>query len=282
MDQLGEVTPLAEGVVVTRFNLPTRGGEIAAEWLGNSSFNEKRVILYLHGGGYSVGSCRSHRGFVSHIGLRSRANVLLPEYRLAPENQYPAGLEDALDAYGWLLSEGYTPENIILAGDSAGGGLCLATMLHLREEKRPLPAAAILLSPWTDLAGTGGSLQSRAACDPWLQPENIVQAGERYAGKAGVTHPLVSPHYADLSGLPPMLIQVGDCEILLDDARRLYEKAKGAGVDAFLDVWNGMWHVWQAFIRLGVPESQQAIAQIGLYAQTQFGRLHQSEAQTAV
>jgi epsilon-lactone hydrolase len=256
----------------TRLRLPRQSvieqievAGLPAEWITPPAYDE-RIILYLHGGAYSVGSCASHRGIAAHIARASRARALLPEYRLAPEHRFPAALDDVIAVYRELLEDGMTPESIVLAGDSAGGGLALSTMVTLRDRGEPLPAAAVLLSPWTDLAATGESLQSCADRDPWLRPDRVAPTAARYYGDADPNHPLVSPLYADLCGLPPFLIQVGDHEILLSDSTRLAERAENAGVDVTLEVWEGMWHVWHAMVRL-VPESQQAIDRIGHFVQ---------------
>lgn len=238
---------------------------LPAEWITPRRYDE-RIILYLHGGAYSVGSCASHRGIAAHIAKASCARVLMPEYRLAPEHPFPAALEDAIAVYRELLEDGMTPESIVLAGDSAGGGLALSTMVMLRDCGEPLPAAAVLLSAWTDLAATGKSLQTCADKDPWLRPDRVAITAERYHGNVDARDPRVSPLYADLHGLPPLLIQVGDHEILLSDSTRLAERAEDAGVDVTLEVWEGMWHVWHAMVKL-VPESQQAIDRIGDFVQ---------------
>lgn len=234
-----------------------------AEWITPPVYDE-RIILYLHGGAYSVGSCASHRGIVAHIAKASRARVLLPEYRLAPEHPFPAALDDAVAAYRALLDDGVQPGSMVVAGDSAGGGLTLSTLVTLRDQGNPLPAAAVLLSPWTDLAATGETLQSCAAKDPWLRSDRVASTAAQYCGNVDATDPRVSPLYADLHGLPPLLIQVGDHEILLSDSTRLARRAREAGVDVTLEVWEGMWHVWHILVRL-VPESQQAIDRIGRF-----------------
>jgi epsilon-lactone hydrolase len=248
---------------------------LPAEWITPPAYDE-RIILYLHGGAYSVGSCASHRGIAAHIARASRARVLLPEYRLAPEHPFPAALDDSVAVYRELLADGMTPESIVLAGDSAGGGLALSSMVTIRDRGEPLPAAAVLLSPWTDLAATGESLQACADRDPWLRPDRVAPTAARYYGNTDPNDPRVSPLYADLHGLPPLLIQVGDHEILLSDSTRLAERAEDAGVDVTLEVWEGMWHVWHAMVRL-VPESQQAIDRIGSFVQAQSQPAPQSQ-----
>jgi acetyl esterase/lipase len=191
--------------------------------------------------------------------------ALVLDYRLAPEHLFPAAVEDATAAYRWLLAQGIQPERIVIAGDSAGGGLTLATALALRDAADPLPAALVCIAPWTDLAATGASLKTRARLDPSLSPNGIAAAGLRYVGPDGDARaPLASPLYANLRGLPPLLIQVGDHEILLDDSKRLAERARAAGVNVTLEIWPEMWHVFQALAGY-LPESDRAIAKIGSY-----------------
>jgi acetyl esterase/lipase len=189
----------------------------------------------------------------------------LLDYRLAPEHPFPAAIEDATAAYYWLLENGISPEQIIIAGDSAGGGLALATLLLARDQGVPLPAAAVCLSPLTDLEVTGESIKSNNQADPWLTPESTALF-KHYVGQNDPRSPLLSPIHADLRGLPPMLIQVGGDEILLSDATRLAECARAAGVEITLEVWPRMWHVFQAFAPY-LPEAKQAIAAIGRFVQ---------------
>jgi acetyl esterase/lipase len=187
--------------------------------------------------------------------------ALAINYRLAPEHPYPAALEDAATAYRWLLSQGNDPARIIIAGDSAGGGLTLATLVALREAGEPLPAGAVCISPWTDLACTGDCVHEKAPLDKILSPDGLTRSAKSYAGGHELRSPLISPLYADLRGLPPLLIQVGTDEILLDDAKRIAEKAQIAGVDITLEIWEEMFHVFQIIPFL--PETKQALGQIG-------------------
>ncbi len=200
----------------------------------------------------------------ARISRASGARVLAINYRLAPEHPFPAAVEDATAAYRWLLAQGIAPNRIVIAGDSAGGGLTISTLLALRDAKQPLPAAAVPISPWTDLAATGESLRTLAGKDPMVQAEPLKEMAKLYLGKADAKNPLASPLYADFKGLPPMLIQVGGAEILLDDAKRVADKAKAAGVMVELEVWDEMVHVWHVFAKL-LPEGQQAIDRIGRF-----------------
>lgn len=246
---------------VTTHSIAASG--VPAEWLSPEASDPQRVLLYLHGGGYVIGSIATHRGLASRIAIAAEARLLLIDYRLAPEHPFPAALEDALSAYRWLLAQGVDPRHIAIGGDSAGGGLTLATALSLRDQHEPLPAALFLLSPWTDLTFSGDSIKSRAQRDPVLSiNDNWLE--NTYAGDQPLAHPLISPLFADLTGLPPTIIQVGTEEILYDDSSRLAERARRSGMDATLEVWEGMWHVFQGFAPY-VPEASQAIGQIGVF-----------------
>jgi len=244
----------------------TRAGGRYAEWLRPTGSTNDRVILYLHGGAYVLCSCNTHRALAMRIAVASAASVLLLDYRLAPEHPFPAALDDAVAAYRELISDqGIAPGRIALAGDSAGGGLALALSLRLRDEGMPLPAAVICLSPWTDLELANPSVTSRASRDIFFPTtERLHRSAAMYAGDLLLAHPYMSPIHADLHGLPALMIQVGDDEILLDDSRLLAQRAQAAGVDVSLRVWPGMWHVWQAFAPL-FKEANEAIRDIGTF-----------------
>lgn len=235
---------------------------IPAEWVVAPNAVRNRVFLYLHGGAYIMGSLNTHRDLAAKLSRSTSTSVLVIDYRLAPEHPFPAALEDALIAYRWLLANGFDPEQIVIGGDSAGGGLTLSTLLSLRDAGDPLPGGAVLLSPWTDLAGTGESMESRREVDPWLSPDSSRVVPSLYIGSLDRRNPIVSPLYADLTGLPPMLVHVGNDEILLDDSVRLVENGRGVGVDMQLKIWDDMWHVFQSF---QIPEAKQAIDEIGQY-----------------
>jgi acetyl esterase/lipase len=226
------------------------------------------AVLYLHGGGYSFGSMANYRELGSRLALSCQARVLLPDYRLAPEHPHPAAVEDALACYQWLLGRNVPPDELAVAGDSAGGGLTLALLLRLKQEGLPLPAAAVCISPWGDLSCRGESYERLCEADPMLTRELLLGCAERYAAGQDIANPLISPVHGDFSGLPPLLIQVGGDEILLSDAERVYEAARAAGVDARLTVLEGLWHVVHLFAT-AVPEARTAIADIG-----RFLRLH--------
>ena len=242
--------------------------EIAAEWIEMPPA-ELGVILYLHGGAYALGSINSHREWIARLANATHTRALAINYRLAPEHPFPAALEDAISAYRWLLDQGFDPARIIIAGDSAGGGLALATLLALRDAGAPLPTGAICISPWTDLALTGASSLTKAKVDPILDLDSLRMYAAYYAGSHDFTSPLLSPLYADLTGLPPLLTQVGTDEILLDDARRLAEHARDAGVEVTLEVWDEMFHVFQLFSFL--PETRKAVGRIARFVSQTLG-----------
>lgn len=256
-EQLAQLFPLAADVRAERVD----AGGVPAEWVSVPQSRAERVILYLHGGGYVIGSPNSHRELASRIARATRTRVLVPDYRLAPEHPFPAAPEDAVACYRWLLGSGVAPAHIVIAGDSAGGGLTLATLTALRDEKLPLPAAGVCLSPWVDLELTGASAQPDGADDPLRAFADLHGMGKLYAA-ANLRHPRAAPLYADYHGLPPLLILVGTREVLLDDARRVAAKAKAAGVSVSLEEWEGLIHVWPLF-GPEMPEGQQAVTRIG-------------------
>jgi len=245
-------------------------GGVPAEWITTPEAAAERAIYYLHGGGYVMGSINTHREMISRIARAAGARVLAIDYRLAPENPFPAAVEDCTAAYRWLLSTGADPARLVIAGDSAGGGLTVATLVALKDAGEPLPAAAVCLSPWVDLELLGESMTTKAEVDPLVQRDVGVQWTKAYLGDAHPRTPLATPLYADLTGLPPLLIQVGTEESLLDDAKRLAERAKSAGVDVALEVWDDMIHVWQFFASM-LPEGQQAIDRIGEFIRKHTG-----------
>ena len=255
--------PIAADVKVEHVAVPT----VPAEWLTPPGARAGAAVLYLHGGGYVIGSPRSHRHLAAAIGAAARSSVLLPEYRLAPECPFPAAVDDAVAAYRWLLERPVAPREIVIAGDSAGGGLTVATLLALRDAGVPLPAAAVCISPWTDLTCSGESYRTRAAVDPIVTREAVGPMATAYLAGGDPKGALASPLFADLGGLPPLLIQVGDAEVLLDDATVLAEHARKAGVDVTLEVWDEMIHVWHWFFPM-LDEGQRAIDRIGEFVRT--------------
>ncbi len=221
------------------------------------------AVLYLHGGAYALGSLNVHRGFLARFAAATGAQVLAINYRLAPEHPFPAALEDALSAYQWLLIQGFDPARVVIAGDSAGGGLTLATIAALRDAAEPLPACAVCISPWVDLTFSSRSIHTKASADPLLHADVLAPYVQYYAGGCEKSHPLISPLFADFEGFPPLLIHVGTEEILLDEVRQLVHNAQAAGVDVSLKLWQGLFHVFQMVPFL--PESKQSLTQISAF-----------------
>jgi acetyl esterase/lipase len=229
-----------------------------------------RHLLYLHGGAYAFGSPQLYRHFTWRIANAARARVLIIDYRLAPEHPFPAALYDAVAAWRWLLDGGASPAGMTMAGDSAGGGLALAAMLKLRDEGAALPAAAAVMSPWTDLALTAASFRDNAGSDPMLIAEDVPRFAAAYLGGTDARNPYASPLYADLRGLPPTMIQAGGDEILRDDAVRIAEKMRAAGCDIELQVWAAMPHTWQLLAPV-LPEAREAIDEIARFFAQRLG-----------
>ncbi len=243
---------------------------VPGEWFTPPGVSSDITVYWLHGGGYSTGSVATHARMVSLIAKVAGARAFAVDYRLAPENPFPAGLDDAVAGYRWLLEQGVDPARLVIGGDSAGGGLSLAMLQRLREAGDSLPAATVLLSPWTDLEGAGESMKTRREADPMIDPTSVPDQARDYLPDGDLRDPLVSPLYADFTGLPPMLIQVGDAEVLLDDSTRVYERAEAAGVDVTLEVNDEMIHVFQIFAPL-LPEAVAAIERIGEFAKSHAG-----------
>lgn len=258
--------PLADDVKCEKID----AGGISAEWITVPESVEERVVYYLHGGGYTIGSINTHRELISGLSRAAGARALAIDYRLAPENPFPAAVVDATAAYRWLLSTGVDPGKVVIAGDSAGGGLTAATLVALRDAGDVLPAAGVCISPWVDMEGVGDSMNTKAEVDPMVQREGLVEMAKVYLGDADPRTPLAAPIYADLTGLPPLLIQVGTSETLLDDGNRLAERAKSAGVEVVLEPWEDMIHVWHFFAAM-LPEGQQAIERIGEFIRKHTG-----------
>ena len=242
-----------------------------AEWIIPAhNADDTRVLLYFHGGGYAAGSISTHRAQVSQMVMHSGIKTLLIEYRLAPEHKYPAPIEDAVLAYDWLLSKGYLPERIAFGGDSAGGGLTVATLLYLRDNNKPLPKCAICLSPWLDLTLSGESQVTKEQAEPMLVKEAFPLWVNNYLADADPRSPYASPLFADLQGLPPIYIQVGTDELLLDDSTRFAQKAKEAGVAVTIDIYEGYFHVFQAFFRV-LKKAREANKKLAAYLVAQIG-----------
>jgi acetyl esterase/lipase len=258
--------PLPEGARVE----PLRIGDLAAEWIHGAGAGDDATLLYLHGGGYALGSILSHRNLVARVSEAMGMRALLVEYRLAPEHPFPAGLDDACDVYRWLLRSGVPANRIVVAGDSAGGGLTMALLVALRDAGESMPAAAVVLSPWTDLEVSGETVELNAARDPMIHRGGALALAAAYLSGGDARHPLCSPIHADLRGLPPLLVHVGGSEVLLDDSRRIARRARDAGVDVSLEEWDDMIHVWHAFAPI-LPEATAAIEKIGAFARARVG-----------
>jgi acetyl esterase/lipase len=260
MEAAVAAVPPPAGATVTK----VAANGVPAEWTVADGARDDAAIVYFHGGGYAMGSLNSHRGHCARLSRAARARVLSVDYRLAPEHPHPAAVEDAVAAVRFVLESGFAPGRTAIAGDSAGGGLTLATLVALRDAGDPTPAAGLCISPWTDLAGTGDSMQSKAAEDPMVRAADLALMADAYLAGRDPKTPLASPLYADLAGLPPLLFQVGSAEILLDDAVRVAARARAAGVEAELRVWPDMFHVWHAFADI-LPEGQQAVEEMAAF-----------------
>jgi acetyl esterase/lipase len=258
MDALAGTAPLAEGTVVE----PVSAGGVEAVWLRPPGVAEDGALLYLHGGGYAVGSIVSHTPMASKIGAAAGLPVLLIDYRLAPEHPFPAAVEDAGTAFDWLLGQGLAPERLAVAGDSAGGGLTLALLLARRDAGAVPPGAAACLSPWTDLTMGSASMDANAATDPMLDRSRLQQYADWYVGDVDPRQPLASPRFGELGGLPPVLVHAAEQEVLLDDAVAVAEAIEAAGGVVEYRTWPGVFHVWHAVAGLA-PEADEAVAEVG-------------------
>ncbi len=256
----GHLHPIPDNVLVSEV---TAGG-VPAHWVTAPGADAGRVLLFLHGGGYELGSLRSDGELVARLGRACGMRVLFPEYRLAPEHPFPAAIDDVRAAWRWLRSDqGLSATSMAVAGDSAGGGLSVALLVALRDAEEALPAAAALMSPTVDLTGSGTSMTERVEQDPISTPAMLRQFASDYLAGADPTTPLASPLFASLSGLPPLLVQVGTADLLLSDSERLAAKATRAGVDVTLEIGEGLPHVYQTL--LGTPEAAEATEQIGKF-----------------
>ncbi len=233
-----------------------------AEWMIPQDADKNKILYYLHGGGYAICSVTTHRRLIAAIAKKAKIQAFAIDYRLAPEHRFPAAVDDALQGYLHLLEKGFDPKNIIIAGDSAGGGLAVATLINLKSKNIQLPAAAVCISPWVDMEGTGESLIANRKTEMLLTPQAVKKWGAIYAGDQQ-KNPLASAIHGDLKGIPPIYIQASDTEILLDDSIRLHEKALSDSIDSTLEIRNGLLHVWQ--IHTFLPESKEAISHIARF-----------------
>jgi len=263
-DGLGALLPAVDGIPVEGID----AGGVPAEWIGRG---DGPVVVYVHGGGYCIGSLTSHRPMLTHLAAATGGRVLAVDYGLAPERPFPAALDDACTAYRWALGSGIEAARIVIAGDSAGGGLTLATLMALRDAGNPLPAAGVCLSPWADLTQSGATIAEKAAVDPMVHAEDLDRWAAAYAGNGvDTSDPRLSPVFGDLTGLPPLLVEVGTAEVLLDDARRVADRARAAGVDVTLVEGEDLIHVWHFFAG-AVPEADEGIARVGAFVRDHVG-----------
>jgi acetyl esterase/lipase len=244
-------------------------GSVAAEWVSTPGVAPHRVLLYLHGAGYVMGSCASNRPVSATFSRATATRVLVLDYRLAPEHPFPAALDDSLAAYHWLLTSGIQPEHLIIVGDSGGGGLALATLVALRQAGTPLPAGAVLISPWLDMTCSSASYTANAEADFLDSRDLLLEMRQQYLGERDPQTPLASPPYADLQGLPPMLLYAGSDEVLLDDSIQAAERLRQAGGSVELHIGRGLWHIWLIHATMRpFPEGTEALEHIGAFCQS--------------
>lgn len=266
MEDIGTRFPAPQSASIN----PVKIAERPAEWVCDPDTDDGRVMLYVHGGGYVQGSLASHRNLVFEIARSMKGKVLNLDYRLAPEHPFPAAVEDTVNAWAELLEMGIDPKKASFGGDSAGGGLVIAALVSARDKGLPMPSCACCISPWTDLVGSGRTMDTKALEDPMVNRAALKFFSDFYADKEDKTNPLISPLFADLAGLPPLLIQVGTAETLLDDSRRLATRARYAGVDVSYAEWEGMPHIWHIFAPL-LEKSRKAIIELGEFVERKTG-----------
>jgi monoterpene epsilon-lactone hydrolase len=256
----GAAIPLPDGAT---YAIVDANG-VNAEWVEAAGSSQDRTFMFIHGGGYYRGSAAGSRATAAYISAATEARVFSTDYRLAPEHPFPAAIDDVLTAYQWVLSQGVDPKRTVVGGVSAGGGLTLALLLKLKDIGGTLPAAAVPISAWTDMKQTGETLVSKADVDPTISKAYLDRMSESYLNGADPGTPLASPLYGDLSGLPPLLVQVGTAETLMDDSRIFAERATSAGVDVTYEPWEDMIHGWHGSPHI-LPEAREAIVSIGNY-----------------
>ena len=269
-EDAGNKVPLPKNTKFKRVSI----GKIDAEWITCGEIESDKIFMFIHGGGYYRGSIAATRATVARISAEAKVRCLSIEYRLAPEHPFPAAIDDTFTAYNWLLKEGLNPKNIIVSGQSAGGGLCLALLLKLKEKNFFQPRGAVALSPWTDLTQSGKTMKINADIDPVISKKYLDRMANLYLAKTSNTSPLASPLYGELSGLPPLLVQVGSAETMLDDSRRFVEKAKEAKVDVQIEVYKDMFHGWHGSAHI-LKDGKKAIKNIGLFCRDLFN--HKSD-----
>lgn len=266
MDGISQLFPLTADFVVE----PGKVGGIEGDWVRKRGVRSDAALLYLHGGGYRIGSPLSHRHLVGALSAAANIPVFAANYRLAPEEPFPAAVDDSTAAYRGLINLGYAPNRLAIAGDSAGGGLTIATLVSAKQKGVPMPAAAAVISPWVDLTNAAPSYRLRAERDPMISRDSIDGYAKHYLAGQDAKTPLASPLYADLKNLPPLLIQVGSEEVLHDDSTQLYDRAIDAGVEATLESWGEMIHVWHFFHPM-LARGREAIDRMGQFLRTRMG-----------
>ncbi len=266
LEEFTSGTVLPDDIVFTAESI----GGVQCEWVTDSKSDDHRILIHIHGGGCRLGSPKVYRGLTSKLAVATNAKLLVPDFRLAPENKFPAGIEDVVAVYESLISRGVPADQIMLSGDSGGGVLLLGTLVMLKDKGIVMPKAVICISPMTDATCSGDSYVTQKANDPWLTPENMYVIWKQYCPDLDPRLPLLSPLFADCTGFPPMLIQVGEHEILRDDSLMMADKATADGVDVTLNVYEEMWHVFHAF-GTSFPEGAAAFKEIGDFVEKHMG-----------
>ena len=272
IDQLRKETENAGSLIPLPQNINYKSvvaGNVNAEWITCGEVNENRIFMFMHGGGYYRGSIAASRATVARISAEAKVKCLSINYRLAPEHPFPAAIDDTYSAYKWLVNEGINPKNIIVSGQSAGGGLCLALLLKIKDNNISQPLGAVALSPWTDLFQTGKTMVTNEKIDPIISKQYLDRFAKLYFPESQNMSYLASPIMGDLSGLPNMLIQVGSAETMLDDSKRFYEKAKKENVDVKLEIWEDMFHGWHSNAHI-LKDADDAIKSICKFCRDLF------------
>tara|TARA_B100000963_G_scaffold145208_1_gene126480 strand:+ start:156 stop:1049 length:894 start_codon:yes stop_codon:yes gene_type:complete len=272
IDQLRKETETAGSLIPLPKNIKYKkviAGNVNAEWITCGEINENKIFMFMHGGGYYRGSVASSRATVARISAEAKVKCLSLEYRLAPENPFPAAIDDAYSAYEWLINEGISPKQIIVSGQSAGGGLCLALLLKIKENKIPQPLGAVALSPWTDLSQSGKTMIKNEKIDPVISKKYLDRFAKLYFPDLKNMSYLASPIIGELSGLPDLLIQVGSAETMLDDSRRFFKKAKEAKVNVKIEIWKDMFHGWHGSAHI-LNDAKDSIKSIARFCNKKF------------
>jgi acetyl esterase/lipase len=267
IDQLRKETENAGSLIPLPENIKYKSvvaGNVNAEWITCGEVNENRIFMFMHGGGYYRGSIAATRATVARISAEAKIKCLSIDYRLAPEHPFPAAINDTYSAYEWLVNEGINPEHIVVSGQSAGGGLCLALLLKIKDENFSQPKGAVALSPWTDLYQTGKTMVTNEKIDPIISKKYLDRFAKLYFPDSYNMSYLASPIIGELSGLPDILIQVGSAETMLDDSKRFYKKAKKANVNVKLEIWEDMFHGWHSNAHI-LNDADKAIKNIGIF-----------------